>query len=40
MIYDDDIKTTVDRNNDGIMESAGPKVQFKEMFGVGLSLKF
>lgn len=35
LIYDDDIKTT---NNAGI--SKGPKVQFKEVFGVGLTYKF
>jgi len=40
MIYDDDIKIAVDKNNDGILESSGPRVQFKEMFGVGLSVKF
>lgn len=40
LIYDDDIKIDVDKNNDGIMDSKGPRVQFKEMFGLGLSLKF
>jgi hypothetical protein len=40
LIYDDDIKIDVDKNNDGIIEARGPRVQFKEMFGVGLSLKF
>ncbi|OFX61579.1 MAG: hypothetical protein A2066_19665 [Bacteroidetes bacterium GWB2_41_8] len=40
LIYDDDIKIAVDKNNDGIIESRGPRVQFKEMFGLGLSLKF
>ena len=40
LIYDDDIKIAIDKDNDGIIESSGPKVQFKEMFGVGLSLKF
>ena len=40
LIYDDDIKIAVDKNNDGILESNGPRVQFKEMFGLGLSLKF
>ncbi len=40
LIYDDDIKIDVDKNNDGIIEARGPRVQFKEMFGLGLSLKF
>ena len=30
----------LDKNNDGIIESTGPRVQFKEMFGLGLNLKF
>jgi len=40
LIYDDDIKIAFDENNDGVAESSGPRVQFKEMFGLGLSLKF
>jgi hypothetical protein len=40
LIYDDDIKIDIDDNDDGIIEASGPRVQFKEMFGVGLSLKF
>jgi hypothetical protein len=40
MIYDDDIKIAIDKNNDGIIEARGPRVQFKEMFGLGLNLKF
>jgi hypothetical protein len=40
LIYDDDIKIAVDKNNDGIIENTGPRVQFKEMFGLGLNLKF
>jgi hypothetical protein len=40
LIYDDDVKIDVDKNNDGIIEASGARVQFKEMFGVGLSLKF
>jgi hypothetical protein len=40
LIYDDDIKIAIDKNNDGIIEKKGPRVQFKEMFGLGLSLKF
>ena len=40
LIYDDDIKIGFDENNDGVIERSGPRVQFKEMFGLGLSLKF
>jgi hypothetical protein len=43
LIYDDDIKVPVDRNSNGIYESTeapGPRTQFKEIFGVGLSYKF
>lgn len=40
MIYDDDIKIAIDKNNDGIFEAKGPRLQFKELFGLGLSLKF
>lgn len=40
MIYDDDVKIPVDKNNDGIAERTGPRIQLKEMFGAGLSLKF
>lgn len=36
MIYDNDIK--IDADNDGIVD--GPRVQFKELFGVGLNVKF
>ncbi|PTN04820.1 DUF3078 domain-containing protein [Mangrovibacterium marinum] len=36
MIYDNDIKIDVD--NDGTVD--GPRVQFKELFGVGLNVKF
>lgn len=40
LIYDDDIKVPLDENEDGIIEASGPRVQFKEMFGIGLNLKF
>jgi len=32
MICDNIVKTTIDKNNDEIMEIVGPKVQFKVMF--------
>lgn len=35
LIYDDDIKTTDDSGNE-----RGAKIQFKEVFGIGLSYKF
>lgn len=40
LIYDDDIKTEIDSNADGLMETRGAKLQFKEVIGIGLSYKF
>lgn len=40
LIYDDDIQVPLDENEDGIIEGTGRRVQFKEMFGVGLNYKF
>ena len=40
LIYDDDIKTPTDNIINGILQMSGPRVQFKEMFGLGLNLKF
>ena len=40
LIYDHDIDIAVDRNNDGVLDGAGPRVQFKEILGVGLNYKF
>lgn len=40
LIYDDDINIAIDNNGDGEIDENGPRVQFKELFGVGLSLKF
>jgi hypothetical protein len=40
LIYDDNTKVPVDRDGDGIAESKGPRTQFKEIFGAGLSFKF
>ncbi|HPD94473.1 MAG: DUF3078 domain-containing protein [Bacteroidales bacterium] len=40
LIYDDKIKISKDTNGDGVADIEGPRVQFKEIFGVGLSLKF
>ena len=38
MIYDDNIKTVKDNN--GVNEMRGARIQFKEMFGLGLNFKF
>jgi hypothetical protein len=38
MIYDDDIKST--KEVDGIVENHGPKIQLKQMLGLGLSYAF
>jgi hypothetical protein len=43
LIYDDNISVPSDRNNDGVItagESVRSLVQFKEIFGAGLSCKF
>ena len=40
LIYDHDIKIPIDNNNDGIVDEKGPRTQFKELFGIGLNLKF
>lgn len=40
LIYDHDVDIAVDENNDGITDAFGPRVQFKEVLGVGLSYKF
>ncbi|MBI34947.1 MAG: hypothetical protein CMP67_06240 [Flavobacteriales bacterium] len=39
LIYDDDIVISRDKNNDGINEINGPRIQFKEIFGLGFSYK-
>jgi hypothetical protein len=40
LLYDDDIAIAIDNNNDGITDRSGPRVQFKEILGVGFSYKF
>jgi len=40
LLYDDDIKIAKDINNDGVIDKSGPRVQFKEIVGVGFSYKF
>jgi hypothetical protein len=39
LIYDDDVKIEVDKNEDGVPEKRGPRIQFKETLGIGLSYK-
>lgn len=38
--YDDDVKVQADTNNDGELENLGPKIQFKQMLGVGVVYEF
>lgn len=40
LIYDDNILIPIDKDNDGIVEKSGPRVQFKEVLGIGFSYKF
>ncbi|MEZ4721972.1 MAG: DUF3078 domain-containing protein [Flavobacteriales bacterium] len=40
LIYDDDIKIAVDNNDDGIIDAVGPRVQFKEVFSLGIQYQF
>ncbi|MBT9393308.1 DUF3078 domain-containing protein [Hymenobacter sp. NST-14] len=40
LVYDDDIPVPVDRNDDGVPDSSGRRIQFKETLGIGLNYKF
>jgi hypothetical protein len=40
LIYDDDTMIGIDSNDDGQIDSYGPRTQFKEVIGIGLSYKF
>ena len=40
LIYDDDIDIAVDSNNDDIIDAVGPRVQFKEVLGIGFTYKY
>lgn len=40
LYYDDDITIAVDKNKDGVVDARGPRLQFKQILGVGLSYKF
>ncbi len=40
LIYDQDIDIPVDNTGNGIKESVGPRVQFRQALGIGLTAKF
>lgn len=40
LIYDHDIKFKEDTNGDGTIDKIGPRTQFKEIFGIGLTYSF
>ena len=40
LMYDDDVLIGVDTNDDGIADLTGPRLQFKEVLGVGFTYKF
>lgn len=40
VLYDKDIDIAIDKNSDGIPESIGPKVQFKQVLGIGFTYQF
>ena len=40
LIYDDNVIIELDKNQDGVIESSGPRVQFKEILGIGISYSF
>jgi|TARA_B110000046_G_scaffold182499_1_gene216673 hypothetical protein len=40
LYYDHDAKISVDDNNDGIIDSHGPRVQFKELLGIGFVFNY
>ncbi len=40
LIYDDDVMIGIDKTGDGNVDMEGPRVQFKEVFGIGFIFKF
>lgn len=38
-IYDNDISIPIDNNHDGVIDGAGPRLQFRQVLGVGFALK-
>lgn len=39
-LYDHDTNVAVDENHDGVAESTGPRLQFRQVLGIGFSAKF
>jgi hypothetical protein len=39
LIYDEDIQIAVEEDDQGNVTKTGPRVQFKEVFGLGLTVK-
>jgi hypothetical protein len=40
LLYDDNTRIAIDENHDNVTDYMGRRVQFKEIFGAGFSLKF
>ncbi|WP_245319164.1 DUF3078 domain-containing protein [Hymenobacter elongatus] len=40
LVYDDDVLVPIDRNDDGVPDSRGRRIQFKEILGIGLTYRF
>jgi hypothetical protein len=40
VIYDHDVLINVDKNRDGVYDGRGPRLQFRQVLGVGFSVKF
>ncbi|HHN48543.1 MAG TPA: DUF3078 domain-containing protein [Bacteroidales bacterium] len=40
LIYDDDVMIGIDSNDDGTIDKSGPRTQFKQLLGIGLSYTF
>jgi hypothetical protein len=40
LIYDDDVILDIDFDKDGIIDKRGPRLQFKELFSLGLTFRF
>lgn len=39
-IYDHDVNISVDKNNDGVIDGMGPRLQFRQVVAVGVAVKF
>ncbi|UOQ72633.1 hypothetical protein [Hymenobacter cellulosilyticus] len=40
LVYDDDVLVPIDQNDDGVPDSRGRRIQFKETLGIGLTYRF